>query len=261
MHDPTNVVNKHCGYLAAQLERLVHPVSAPLMLAGSSPQPIVLNNATPDSFLPENNEMETQEDSSDDDETVAQNDVNESNANRNTSAFNEERILAALKQKMEETLKDVISKSQYFNVNSGCSKYTKSSSVVKSNTTWKEVPQSTESPATLVPAETEVYDVSDTDDPPEIIAVNGNGNGIHSPNELESDDDISVMDEISMVDGKRKVDNTDNTTEIEVKKFKTTSPTKQPTVRGEGVEGPSLEEMLSSFIDVELSGPPSTTDL
>lgn len=258
MQDPISLVSSSCANLISQLERLWHPLSSPLLLPGPAPHPVILDNFRGTEYFENSNEQV--EGINEDEHPVFQKDTNEGQemelsggVSNNQSSVSApvllETLLPVVKEKIEETLRALLGNVHHARRETN---EINVSDVVNSSS-------STVRPRVY---ETNLKDTSDfqlgndnsanmqdNDELP--IDVSGmNGNSHHPVKEGTYLDGVALNGGSN--DNLKRKDVTNIDLEFNaIKKPKSVSPTKPNPVTSELVDGPSVEEMLSSFIDTE----------
>ncbi len=274
--DPTRLVSAYCANQLFELERLLHPISAPLSLAGPSPHPVALDNSNVNHFTSCDIEMEELHE---DDQQQNKSSQNNSSVDPNienmcltacvqavTSAFSQEMLFGYLKEKAETILRDGLAQNSIpsnlrevqFAPTSLARTYSEGPSAPNSLVNSNVQPS--------LPVQNNLQNDLQSDDDHEIVQLGSsdenddpvvvepiprvNGNSYHMEDGLLTQEED--VEEIVVLNNGAARDV--NEMEI-VESSKTGSPIKSaPVALIETVDGPPVEDMLSSFVDVEPVG-------
>lgn len=283
LQDPIKLVSAFCSKQISYLERLIHPISTPLSLLGPAPNPILLDcgiktcaqlptNVNSQSGEDDEEIMESEEATlpppkTDEQEPVGGQSVHMSSGDRGTTEvslnLNQDSLQIMIKNALRDILKDPSSlhslQQEISTVSAGKSNEKEKRTdfnLVASPTLPQSQISSEAQPSLPLPPDNnpEVIDIDDnslpatTNEQSQSSFTNGNGN----QSEGESEESIEVLDEIVDVEDdvskKRKNPSEDAIDEGVPKKVKTVicSPAKTPP---KSADGPSVEEMISSFVD------------
>lgn len=273
--DSTRLVSAYCANQLFELERLLHPISAPLSLAGPSPHPVALDNSNAKHFTTCDIEMEELHE---DDQQQNKPPQNNYSVDPNmesmcltacvqavTAALSQEMLFGVLKEKAEIILRDGLTQNSIplnlRDVQSAQTSLTRTSGDGPS--TPNRLVNSSSYVQSSLPAQSNLQNCMQPDDDHEIVQLG-------SSDENDNDDSVVVeliphlngnsyhIDE-GQEDGVEEILVYNNgaprdVIEMEiVETSKTGSPIKSaPGV--ETVDGPTVEDMLSSFVDVEPVG-------
>ncbi|ODN05953.1 Proline-, glutamic acid- and leucine-rich protein 1, partial [Orchesella cincta] len=265
MQDPTTLVSSFCLTQISTIERLMHPISAPLSLAGPSAVPVALDNSNHNSVnariansvasASEDSEMEEENiqiDTNTDTQLDKELNTNQSQVDSSNKTTTGGPVLVDPHQ-LKQIVKDVFLESFRNGTSTNVSQaqqLAKPSYFENMNRKINEVLPASQKNSQIAPPsrnnESEVVELDDDSSVEEIELDQIQTNGIgHHENE-------SMIPSETEIEGnsKRKVSESENeemqNIDIQVKKVKTSTP-----IKTTEQDGPSVEEMLTSFIDLE----------